>query len=409
MIPLTRRSLHSAAFAAILLVAAPAWAQAPPPDPDAEANVRFGPLSLKSTIALSNLGIDTNVFNQADADQPQSDFTMTFTPSTDVWLRMGRTWLSGTIHVDWVYYNRFASERAANTNYRIGVARTFNRLSLKGSAGRLRTRDRPGFEIDARSQRLETDLDAEAEIRVFAKTTAGGRAWRRRMTFDQAAVFGDANLAQELNRTTNANAVVVRHMLTPLTRVSLEIGRERERFVYSPFRDSDSTRVVGSISFQPLALINGEASVGYRRFSPLPADVPPYRGGTAAVNLSYSLLSTTKLGVQINRDVQYSFEFSQPYYLETGVTASVQRQVYGPFDVLARAGMQGLAYRDRVGAVVEVPDRTDRVRSFGIGAGYRIGTDKRLGFTVDRQRRSSGIDGRAYTGFRYGMSVTYET
>ena len=75
----------------------PVLAQTPAPDPDAEANIRFGPLSLKSTIALTNLGVDTNVFNQADADQPQSDFTMTFSPTTDVWLRMGRTWITGTV------------------------------------------------------------------------------------------------------------------------------------------------------------------------------------------------------------------------------------------------------------------------------------------------------------------------
>ena len=65
---------------------------------------RFGPLSLKSTIALTNIGIDTNVFNAASSDDPQSDFTMTFTPVTDLWLRMGRTWISGRIDVDWVYY-----------------------------------------------------------------------------------------------------------------------------------------------------------------------------------------------------------------------------------------------------------------------------------------------------------------
>jgi hypothetical protein len=187
------------------------------------------------------------------------------------------------------------------------------------------------------------------------------------------------------------------------------MGRDQERFVFSPFRDSDSTRVVGTVNFQPLALINGIASVGYRRFTPLPHDVPPYRGAIAALNLSYSLLGTTRVSVQANRDVQYSFEFSQPYYLETGVSASIQRQVYGPFDVLARTGAQRLAYRDRIGAAVEVSNRTDRVRSFGIGVGYRLGTDKRMGFTIDRQNRTSGLDRREYSGLRYGMSLTYET
>jgi len=77
--------------------------------------------------------------------------------------------------------------------------------------------------------------------------------------------------------------------------------------------------------------------------------------------------------------------------------------------VLARTAARRLSYRDRRGAAVEVADRTDRVTSFGLGAGFRLGTDKRVGFTVDRERRTSGVGGGAYTGLRYGLSLTYDT
>jgi hypothetical protein len=387
----------------------PAYAQTPPPDPDAEANMRFGPLSLKSTIALSNLGVDTNVFNQADEDQPQSDFTMTFSPATDLWLRMGRTWVTGTVQVDWVYYNTFASERSANSTFRIGVQRTFNRVAVNGNARRTSARDRPGYEIDARSQRYETSYDGEATLRVMSKTRVGATAWRRRTDFDENASFRAASLAEQLNRTSSGSGAVVRHDLTPLTSVSLDVTRERERFVFSQFRDSNSTRVLAGVAFQPLALISGTATVGFRRFTPLPADVPAFRGAITAVNLSSSLLGTTRLGVQANRDIQYSFEFTQPYYLETGVMATVQQQVFGPFDVLGRAGTRRLAYTDRIGIAIAASDRTDRVGTIGIGAGYRMGLDKRLGFTLDRQRRTSSVEGRTYTGLRFGFSLTYET
>jgi hypothetical protein len=311
--------------------------------------------------------------------------------------------------VDWVYYNKFASERSANTNYRIGVDRTFNRLALKGNARHLNTRDRPGYEIDARSRRAETQYDGEATVRVMAKTNVGATGWRRRTTFDRDAVFREASLAEELDRTSSGTGVVVRHNWTPLTSLALDVTRERDRFVVAQFRDSDSTRVLGSVTFQPLALINGTASVGFRRFTPLPADVPAFRGAVTAIDLSYSLLGTTRLGIQANRDIQYSFQFDQPYYLQTGVTGSVQQQVFGPFDVLARIGTRGLAYTDRIGTVVAVSNRTDRVNTIGIGAGYRMETDKRLGFTLDRQHRTSSVQGRSYTGFRFGLSLTYET
>ena len=89
--------------------------------------------------------------------------------------------------------------------------------------------------------------------------------------------------------------------------------------------------------------------------------------------------------------MQPSLEFDHPYYLETGVSGFVQQQVFGPFDVLARIGTRRLAYRDRLGVPLEVSNRTDRVQAFSIGAGYRLGTDKRVGFTIERQNRTSSI------------------
>ena len=56
------------------------------PDTDS-ARVRIGPLFVKPTMALTNLGVDTNVFNDADSENPQSDFTFTFTPQADLYLR----------------------------------------------------------------------------------------------------------------------------------------------------------------------------------------------------------------------------------------------------------------------------------------------------------------------------------
>lgn len=408
------RRVRGTAFLMVMLCAWQAPAQVPPeststPEPDAEATMRFGPLSLKSAIALTNIGVDTNVFNAASSDDPQSDFTMTFTPVTDLWLRMGRTWISGRIDVDWVYYQTFSSERSANADYQISVSRTLNRLALKGTARHLSTRERPGFEIDARSDRTETEFDATVDMRASAQTYVGGRAWRRRVEFDKDEVFRGANLAEELNRTVDGHALTVRRELTPLTSVSLQIGREQDRFVLSPLRDADSSRIIAAATFQPLALISGNAALGYRHFMPRSADVPAYRGTTTAVNLSYSLLGMTRFGVDVSRDVQPSLEFDQPYYLETGVSGSVQQQIVGPFDVLARIGTRRLAYRDRIGAAPELSHRTDRVQAFSIGAGYRLGTDKRLGFTIERQNRTSSIDAHAYRGLRFGMSLTYET
>ena len=65
------------------------------PDP-LVARVRLGPLWMNPTISMPNVGIDTNVFNETPTVTPQRDVTATVSPKIDLWLRMGRTWLSGT-------------------------------------------------------------------------------------------------------------------------------------------------------------------------------------------------------------------------------------------------------------------------------------------------------------------------
>ena len=368
--------------------------------------MRFGPLALRPTIALSNLGVDTNVFNSFD--NPQHDFTMTFTPTTSMWLRAGRTWITGTIDVSWVHYQKFASERAANSDYRVGALHTFNRFSLQGNARHLSTRERPGFEIDARSRRAESELDGTAEYRVHSRTYVGTRVWRRPVEFDRDAVFREASLAGELNRVSSGQGVTVRHVATPLTTLSVQVGRERERFTYSPFRDSDSTRIAGTALFKPLALIAGSATIGYRHFTPLASDVPAYHGATATLGLTYAFLGTTRFGVDMYRDLQPSVELDHPYYLETGFGATMQRQIAGPMDLLLRIGTRRLAYRDRDGVTAALAGRVDRVGAFTIGTGYRLGTDKRLGFSVERQSRTSHVNIGEYEALRIGMSLTYE-
>ena len=100
-----------------LLLASPAAAQTDPtggPDP-ATVRVRLGPLWLNPTIELTNLGVDTNVFNEPQQDNPKQDFTLTVVPKTQLWIRIGPSWVSGEIDEAVVWYQKYVSERSANT------------------------------------------------------------------------------------------------------------------------------------------------------------------------------------------------------------------------------------------------------------------------------------------------------
>lgn len=404
-------NLRRSFVAGLLIVAAalPASAQPPVdggPDPTT-VRMRLGPFLLNPTIELTNLGIDTNVFNEATDQNPKRDFTLTFTPRTDVWLRMGRSWLTATVNERVVWYQKYASERSTNNDYLLGWKMPLNRLIVSTSGKYINTRERPGYEIDTRAQREEYLLQGNVEVRGFAKTFVTFGALRQRVNFDQKYFFLDTNLHDELTHTTVGTSLGLRYALTPLTSLSVTANRIEDRFQYSPLRDSDSTAIVGGVTFDPFALVKGTAAFGYRRFRPVVSGLPDYDGATASIDLTYTAFGATRLAVQGVRDIQYSYDVNQPYYLQTGATFFVTQQVYGPFDVVGRYGAQRLAYRDRAGAVLEAPNRVDHVQLYGGGVGYRLGRDIRIGFNVDHQRRESEVENRRYEGMRLGTAVTY--
>jgi hypothetical protein len=378
-----------------------------PGAPPSDVRLHVGPLFVNPKLGLTNIGVDHNVFNVPDNANPQSDFTMTLTPAADTWLRFGSSWIDTTVREDLVYYQEFASERSVNTDVRLKWVIPLNRLVLTPGGAYLNTHDRPGFEIDTRARRVEWDYYGTAELRVASKSFVGARFDSRQTRYDENAEFNGSNLSQELNRTVTTFGGTFRYEATPLTNIVVDVSREQDRFQFTPERDTDSTLITGGFRFDPAALLKGSATVGYRDFKPLASDVPGYQGFTAAVDLAYIPLESTRLTVTFSRDVQYSYDVNQPYYLQTGVTGSISQQIFGPVDLVARGGRQRLDYRDRAGANVAVTNRTDYVTSYGGGVGYHLGRDLRIGFNVDQQLRDSLVESNDYTGLRYGFAVNY--
>jgi hypothetical protein len=404
------RRVVAACVAAICLRAMPSTAQSPEGEPDpASVRVRIGPLWLNPTISLNNIGVDDNVFNDPSSKAPKKDFTFTVTPATDIWLHVGPSWVTGNIKEDVIWFQQYSSERSANNTYTVGWRVPLSRLTFKANTTYANSRERPGFEIDARAQRTQLAFGGAVEVRALSRTYFGITAARERVRFADDATFRSTNLHDELNRVGTSYGLTVREQVTTLTAITLTASRAEDRFEFSPLRDSRSTSATAMISFDPQALIKGSAAVGYTNFEPQEGGLAGFRGITSTVNLSYTLLGATKFAFTANRAVQYSYDVNQPYYLQTGFTGSIAQQIFGPVDVVGRVGRQTLDYRDREGVTIVAPNRTDRVTSYGGGVGYHLGKSLRLGFNIDNSKRTSPIDDRSYQGLRYGTALTYGT
>ena len=390
----------------LVFLSRPALAQQVPTaseDPVAEAPVRLGALALDPRVALTNLGVDTNVFNAAN--DPQSDFTFAVKPGTDMYLRTGRGLLSVSGNVEYVYFHEFDGERSVNTDVVGQYELRFNRFRPYASAGWLDTRERPGYEIDARARHYEADYHAGADLRVASKSTLRFDFRHLDYRFDGDEVFNGRPLNEELNRTLKAVEGSWRQRLTALTTWITRVSRETERFEFEDLRNADSFRLSSGFELGRFALIRGSAFVGFRSLSPADGGtIPEFTGVTADVDVSYTAPSQTRLGAAVERDIRYSYEERTPYYVQTGWTATLTQRITGRWDFQLSGGRDRLSYQ----AIIPAVDaRTDFVGRFGGGIGYTLGEQTRVSFDVNSYHRSSVLPAREYGSMRAGVSVNY--
>jgi hypothetical protein len=96
-----------------------------------------------------------------------------------------------------------------------------------------------------------------------------------------------------------------------------------------------------------------------------------------------------KVDTTFTRDARYSYERTLPYYIVSGVRATLSAQTVGPIDLRLLGGHEALSYRALAGGTV--PAR-DRVLVYGGGVGYRIATRARFAVDAEFSHRSSDRD-----------------
>ena len=391
------------------------FAQADPNGPDPEkVKLHVGPVMMNPTVTFGNIGVDDNVFN--DSTNPKSDFTMTISPKTDVWLRFLGTWFNGTMTEDVVWYQKYSSERSGNTTYGLNWKLPLTRFTATIGASRASTRERQGYEIDERASRTLNNYFADVSLNVLASTALDVRITSAKTAYDPTATFQLVNLADELNVTSTAVDINLNRKLTPLTTLKVGLNRSEDRFPMNPLRDADRTDATAALHFDPVALLKGDVSVAYTSYSPHSDTIPAYKGLTLSAGLSYTLFDVTQFVLRADRSLQNSYDITQPYYLQTGFNLQISQQVQTHIDVVGRGGLEHLNYRDLTdaavlvpsAAAVVVPNRTDTVTTYGLGIGYHLGSATRLGLNYDRTRRSSPIELRGYERANIGASITYD-
>jgi hypothetical protein len=400
-----RAILSTGCLAAFLALPRPTFAQ----DPAAEAGaarIHFGPLALSPSLAVGNVGVDTNVFNTPT--DPTRDFTVSFLPATREWLPVGSLLLSGKTGVPLTYFERATTQRSVGFAQDGRAALNLNRVTPYAAFSYASSYTQPNAEISVRVQQVTRSVSAGAKVTLGARTNLDASFVTGTVHLPDTVVFG-VDLGQQLDRHITSFNATFRMALTSLTTLAVKSTLERDRFDSVALRSTNMLSVIPGLELKRDARVSGSLYVGVKAVRPLNPLVAPFTGVVASAALSWLALDSTRIDGKVDRDIDYSIDESTPLFLATAVNLSVTQILFGHVDALGRFGHTLLAYRDLLSSAGPVPlvGRSDRTNTVGSGLGYRFRIDTRIGFEADYVRRLSALNGLSYSGWQVGGTMTY--
>jgi hypothetical protein len=363
----------------------------------------MGPLQLFPSLTLRDIGIDSNVYNESVRHE---DFTYTVSPTLKTVLPIGESRLTTRGALDFRYFQTHKDQQSTSGSLNTQLEVGSGRVRPFGTAGLVRSHERGGYDIDRRAYSLASQVKAGASLALTPVTSITGWIVRESTRFDRLELFDGVSLSQQLDRVTRGTATGLRFDLTPFTSVTSAIEVEKIRFAHAPLRDANSFRFAPIVQFTKGAIIEGQASAGFRDFRPIDPRLAPYRGFVASVTMAFTVRNVTHVETQATHDVQFSYDDSQPLYLGAGGRVVVSQRVAGPFEAIAIGGRQRLRYQTLDG--LSFDGRRENVTSTGGGIGIRANEHLRFTLTVDRERRlSNGSALRDYERRRVFGSVSF--
>jgi hypothetical protein len=359
-------------------------------------------------VRVTDIGRDTNIFNNSDGDNPKSDMTATFSPSVDGWLRMAHGRANGRTQFDLYYFKTLSDLRAVDSDSSAHFEVPINRVQPYITGSFISTRHRQNLEIDSLSRRRNTTVTLGADLRVTAKLTAGVFTRRTSLEYEANSLFLNTDLSRVLNHASTGEGVSLRYALTPLTTLGVEADRSRDRFKFASDRDSDNTIVTTNLSLNPRALISGGVSIGVQEHRVLAGGGPNFQGTIATAALSYLLLGRTRFSIVARRQLEYSF-VDQTDFLNTGFGIAVAQRLGDRWDIGGSTTRDRLNYR-RTGpvnpAAFSFADETVFTTTGDVS--YNLGRTQVGARAEYRERQNDGTSAfRGYDRLRVGATVTY--
>lgn len=371
-----------------LIVALVVGSAAPPAT--AQAEDPYDAALIKTSLVGLTPGFWMTAGHESNATREPESFATYETvivPQLETAWRLGRARLTTAHAVEFLAYP--GGEEPSTTNFvnaaqfRIPGARVSPvlRYSYRNHYARP-----TGFEVGARSQRVEIDMGAGLEVRPGARTTLGAEVRRLTLDWDADAVYEGSILQRNLNRTQDSVSGSMRYRVTPLTSLAAIVDLAEDQFEFAPQRDADTRRVLAGVEFARLAFVSGAAYAGLRRFEPRRAGAEPFTGLVGSGRVVVGRSERTWLTLGYDRDVTYSFDEALAYFVVNDVRAAVTQRLVRTLSLTLDAGYTRLDYS--AAGTLGGDDQRHRQSLVGAGLSYGVGRHGRVGVDLSYLRRT---------------------
>jgi hypothetical protein len=360
----------------------------------------FGSIKLAPGLTISQIGWDSNVFNETS--DPKQDFIAGVKPDLSIFTRLRFLQLSAYTGGDLNYFQLFESERSSGYAGRARIDLLLSRLFPFVGYGETKTRERPGSEIDTRADSKVTELSTGVGFR-WSETGSIYLSSVQMNTRFEAAFEDGVDLSQALNRSTDDYSAGLRTALTPLTSLTLRAGYAMDLFKVEKIRNADRRYLTGTLAFAPQAVITGTVTVSYQDFRPADPLVRTFRGLTGSAAVSYPLLEVGRINFNYGRSLEYSFDIAEAYYLSNSFTLTYTHRLRDALDVQLAAGRTLADYGQRE----STPERRDTSDKLNGSLGYNLRNRTRVALNYEYSRRRSVRALQNYEGRRVYLSWTY--
>jgi hypothetical protein len=361
-----------------------------------------GPVKLAPGIVIREMGWDSNVFDDTEAEGPKSDFVLAATPDVAAFSRLRFFKVSAYAGSELTYYHNYQSEQSIGHAVRGRVDVLLSRVRPFFGAGQTKTRTRPNGEITARANRTDEELSGGIAFELGPHSSVYGATIRTKNTFKDT-IEEHVDLGQSLTREGVEYSAGVRTDLTPLAALVVTGGLREDRFPFMPLRNAETRLAGATLKLDAAALVSGAVTIAYNDFNAVDPLVKPFKGITGSVALAYSLLEVGRLALIATRGQEYSFDAAEAYYLQNAVTLVYNHRLFGAVDAQVRGGRALFKYGFREGS----PPHTDTLDTVEGGVGYNLKNRTRVSFNYEyARRRSPALADRNYDRRRVFLAWT---